>query len=88
MWRLLTNRSVSTLKEAAELIDWHRARWDIEVLFLTLKAHRRRSTDRPTGQVPGRKGDGEPGVKTIWLGLQRVMDFTAGIKHAHALQEV
>jgi hypothetical protein len=27
----------------------------------------------------GRKGDGEPGVKTIWLGLQRVMDFAAGI---------
>lgn len=26
------------------------------------------------------KGDGEPGVKTIWLGLQRVMDFTAGVR--------
>ena len=32
----------------------------------------------------GRKGDGEPGVKTIWLGLQRVMDFAAGIKFARA----
>ena len=27
-----------------------------------------------------RKGDGEPGVKTIWTGLQRVMDFAAGIR--------
>ncbi len=40
------------------------------------------------GGFLGRKGDGEPGVKTIWLGLQRVMDFAAGIRHAreaHAL---
>ena len=34
------------------------------------------------GGFLGRKGDGEPGVKTIWLGLQRVMDFAAGIKFA------
>ncbi|WP_242523135.1 IS4 family transposase, partial [Thiocystis minor] len=27
-----------------------------------------------------RKGDGEPGLKTIWLGMQRIMDFAAGIK--------
>jgi hypothetical protein len=27
-----------------------------------------------------RKGDGEPGVKTILTGLQRVMDFAAGIR--------
>ncbi|MBN8450873.1 MAG: hypothetical protein J0M13_21045, partial [Candidatus Accumulibacter sp.] len=26
-----------------------------------------------------RKGDGEPGVKTIWIGLQRVMDCVIGI---------
>jgi hypothetical protein len=35
-----------------------------------------------------RKGDGEPGVKTIWLGLQRIMDFAVGIRfarEAHAL---
>ena len=37
VWRLLTNRRVETLEEAAELIDWSRARWDIELLFLTLK---------------------------------------------------
>lgn len=40
------------------------------------------------GGFLARKGDGEPGVKTIWLGLQRVMDFAAGIRfarEAHAL---
>ena len=40
------------------------------------------------GGFLARKGDGEPGVKTLWLGLQRVMDFAAGIRFAredHAL---
>ena len=37
VWRLLTNRVASTLQEAAELIDWYRARWEIELFFLVLK---------------------------------------------------
>lgn len=139
-WRLLTNRSVSTLEQAAQLIDWYRARWEIELLFHTLKNGCRlerlqlRSIERleraialylvvawrigwlmrlgrACGQQPaqlafsqqecqlayalngkkppaqptvqgvlrhiamlggfiGRKGDGEPGVKSIWLGMQ------------------
>ena len=32
------------------------------------------------GGFLARKGDGEPGVKTIWIGLQRVMDFAAGVR--------
>jgi hypothetical protein len=32
------------------------------------------------GGFLARKGDGEPGVKTLWQGLQRVMDFAAGVK--------
>lgn len=32
------------------------------------------------GGFLARKGDGEPGVKTIWFGLQRVMDFAAGVR--------
>ena len=32
------------------------------------------------GGFHARKGDGEPGVKTIWIGLQRVMDFAAGVR--------
>lgn len=36
------------------------------------------------GGFLGRKGDGEPGVKTLWLGLQRVADFAAGLTYARA----
>ena len=158
-WRLLTNRKVEDLEAAAELIDWYRARWEIEMLFLVLKegcrvealqlstmerveralalflviawrlarlmrlgrslpdleaglmfeadewqaayilAEKPVPKTAPTlnevlrtvaglGGFLGRKSDGEPGVKTIWLGLQRVMDFAAGIRYArdaHAL---
>jgi hypothetical protein len=141
-WRLLTNRVATTLDEAVELIDWYRARWEIEMLFNVLKnacrvealqlgsvekleralalflvvawrvAHLMRLgrtcpdlaaalffdadeirgayllTDvrqpaKPKlnevlrliarlGGFLGRKSDGEPGVKTIWLGLKEV----------------
>lgn len=36
-WRLLTNRAASTLEQVTELIDWYRARWEIEVYFNILK---------------------------------------------------
>ena len=36
-WRLLTNREATTLQQATELIDWYRARWEIEILFNVLK---------------------------------------------------
>jgi hypothetical protein len=39
------------------------------------------------GGFLARKGDGEPGVKTIWQGLQRVMDFAAGLRYARELDE-
>jgi hypothetical protein len=34
---LLTNRHASSLDEVNELIDWYRARWEIEMLFDILK---------------------------------------------------
>ena len=37
------------------------------------------------GGFVARKGDGESGVKTIWQGLQRVMDVAAGIRFARKL---
>ena len=37
VWRLLTNRTTATLDAAIELIDWYRARWEIELFFLVLK---------------------------------------------------
>lgn len=153
-WRLLTNREATTLEMVAELIDWYRVRWEIEILFLILKegckvealqlgtierleraltlflvvawriallmrlgrtlpdldagllfeteewqaayilAKKPLPKEPPRlnevirliarlGGFLGRKCDGEPGVKAIWLGLQRVMDFAAGIKYAN-----
>jgi hypothetical protein len=34
------------------------------------------------GGFLGRKGEGEPGAKSLWQGLQRVMDFAIGIRAA------
>lgn len=158
-WRLLTNRTIETFEAVTELIDWYRARWEIELFFHVLKngcrvealqlstverleralalfmvvawriarlmrlgrtcpdldaallferdewqaayiLNRKKVPQTPPrlnevvrliamlGGFLARKGDGEPGVKTIWLGLQRVVDFAAGIRfarEAHAL---
>lgn len=37
-WRLLTNRTATTAVEVTELIDWYRARWEVEMLFNVFKA--------------------------------------------------
>ncbi|MGB5833954.1 MAG: IS4 family transposase [Thiohalocapsa sp.] len=34
----------------------------------------------------GPKCDGEPGMQTLWLGLQRVRDFVEGLRFAQSLQ--
>jgi len=36
-WGLMTNRDVSTAVEAANLVDWYRARWEIEMYFDVLE---------------------------------------------------
>ena len=150
-WRLLTNREVTTSAQIIELIEWYRARWEIEMFFHVLKSGCRVEalqlaslekieraltlfmvvswriarlmrlgrtcpelpaslmfdpdeiraahvlTNKPMpkempslndmvrrvamlGGFLARKGDGEPGVKTIWIGLQRVTDFAAGVR--------
>ena len=152
-WRLLTNREVNSLEQASELIDWYRARWEIELFFLILKegcrVERLQLGDKdrlesalaiymviawrinrlmrlgrtvpdleaglvfepdewraafilnkkpvpkkmPTlnevirliaqrGGFLGRKGDGEPGAKTLWLGLQEIAIFVEGARYA------
>lgn len=146
VWRLLSNRPVHTLEQAAELIDWYRARWEIELLFLVLKEgcrverlqlthidrletalamyliiawrinrlmrlgrqlpelpaelffeeiewkaafvlNRKKPPKEPPklntvvrliarlGGFLARKGDGEPGAKTLWLGLREINTF-------------
>lgn len=39
------------------------------------------------GGYLNRKGDGEPGPKTLWIGLQRVRDFILGVNAQKELQE-
>ena len=38
------------------------------------------------GGLLARKSDGEPGVKTIWLSMQLVIDFSADIRYVRELQ--
>jgi len=153
-WRLLTNRHADTAEAIVELIDWYRARWEIEILFNVLKnacrvealqlgaierieralalylvvawriAHLMRLgricpdldallffdpdeirmayllRDKLPPAAPrlnevlrqiaclggflARKGDGEPGVKTIWLGLK---DVHVAVKAMRALRK-
>ena len=156
-WRLLTNLPVQTLEQAARMIDWYRARWEIEMFFHVLKngcriealqlgsierieralvlymvvawriarlmrlgrtcpelnaqlmfepdewqaafiLNKKRPPDKPPtlnevvrlvarlGGFLARTGDGEPGVKTIWLGMQRILDFAAGVRFSRELQ--
>jgi len=158
-WRLLSNREVDNLEGACTLIDWYRARWEIEMFFHVLKSgckvealqlstiqrleralalfmivawrvarlmrlgrtcpdweadllfesdewqaayilNKRKPPRTPPklnevirlvailGGFLARKRDGEPGAKTIWIGLQRVTDFAAGIRFARELREV
>jgi hypothetical protein len=151
VWRLLSNREVPDAHALTELIDWYRARWEIEMFFNVLKnacrvetlqlsqmervekalvlymvvswriarlmrlgrtcpdldaslffeadeihgAHVLSKKPRPKkpptlnqmirmiaslGGFLGRKGDGEPGAKTLWIGMQRVMDAVITIQ--------
>ena len=155
-WRLLTNRTVATLDDAAQLIDWYRCRWEIEMLFHVLKngcriealqlghvkklevalviylvvawrlAHLMRlgrvhpdlpadavfdqtewqaawllAEKKPPKKTPSvrevirriamlggflaRKGDGEPGLKTLWQGFARLSSFVKGLEHMRTL---
>ena len=40
------------------------------------------------GGFLARKSDGEPGVKTLWLGFQRIRDFVEGIEHMRSINAV
>lgn len=39
------------------------------------------------GGFPARKGDGEPGVKSLWLGMVRLRDFALTVAHLQAHKE-
>ncbi|MBK1707083.1 IS4 family transposase [Halochromatium glycolicum] len=40
------------------------------------------------GDFLGRKCDGEPGMQTFWLGLQRVRDFAEGMRFVQGLPAI
>ena len=157
-WRLLSNRSIESFEEAAQLIDWYRARWEVEMYFdvlkngckvesLQLKTMPRLELalalymivawrinrlmrlgracpelpaellfeteewqaayllhDRAVPKTPpplqevvrlvaslsgflGRKGDGEPGAKTIWEGMEQIAVCVRGMKFAAARRD-
>ena len=154
-WRLLTNREITTVEEAAELIDWYRARWEVEMFFDILKngcqveslqlrtverlevalalfmivawrinrlmrlgrqcpemdaavvfeteeiiaayaINKRSVPEGPAslgevmrlvamaGGFLGRKSDGDPGSRTIWRGIEKVMSFADGVRWSRA----
>lgn len=39
------------------------------------------------GGFLGRKGDGEPGARTLWLGLQEIAIFVEGARYAREFSE-
>jgi len=39
------------------------------------------------GGFLGRKSDGDPGAKSIWIGFQRIQDCVFGIQIARKLEE-
>jgi IS4 transposase len=153
VWRLLTNREAPTLEAAVELVEWYRARWEIELFFLVLKEgcrverlqladterlqtalalymviawriNRLMRLGRTLPDLPAdllfepdewraafilnkkpvpkqtpplntvvrliaqrggflaRKHDGEPGARTIWLGMQEIAVFVEGARYA------
>ncbi len=157
VWRLLSNWPAQTLEQVIELVDWYRARWEIELLFLVLKAgcrverlqlmhfdrlqtalamyliiawrinrlmrlgrqlpdlpaelffekiewqaafilNRKKPPKSPPplntvvrliarlGGFLARKGDGEPGAKTLWLWLHEINTFVRGVRYARELQ--
>lgn len=58
---------------------------DAYIFFLTPSLPRLNEVVRLVAMLGGvlaRKGDGESRVKTIWQGLQRVVDFAAGLRYA------
>ncbi|MDB5770407.1 MAG: family transposase [Burkholderia sp.] len=57
----------------------HCGRWPLPDEFDVLPDRAKFDTGARRGFL-GRKGDDEPGTKALWTGLQRVMDFAAGIR--------
>ena len=75
-WRLLTNREVKDFEAAAELVDGYRPPKQAPKLNTVIRLI------AGLGGFLGHRYDGEPGMQTLWLGLQRVRDFAEGMQFA------
>ena len=156
-WMLLTNLEVEGFEQARTVIEWYRARWEIEVFFKVLKSgcqveylrletparllnclavylivawhlhnltmlsrhspglscdrvlselewktillmkDKKKPPKRPPpvyevtrklamlGGFIGRKGDGEPGIQSIWRGYQKLMKYIEAIQVVNSL---
>jgi hypothetical protein len=86
-WRIYyLNKLGRELPEAACTLYFEEAQWKALMVFTT---HNRVAPKQPPtlrdaihrvaalGGFLGRKGDGEPGTQTLWLGLQRLDDIVA-----------
>ena len=71
---------------------------DMRVQRISLKDKSKRHIEMPTlnevirliaqrGGFRGRKGDGEPGARTLWLGLQEIAIFIEGARCAREFSE-
>ena len=94
-WRLLSlTYHARTEPEASCTVALAEDEWKALVLARPVKSTRKdQALQAPTlrdairmiaglGGFTGRKGDGEPGVKSLWTGWRRLMDFAQGYRLA------
>lgn len=80
VWRLLINHTMTDAEKAAYLLKKQRPPND------PLTPNTMIRLVATLGGFLGRKGEGEPGMKTLWLGFQRVHDFVGGVSFVQALE--
>jgi len=78
---LLTTIEVRPFKQATKKLVWYAGRWGIEVSHRTLQPEKLPTSHEAVhlvgspGGHQGRTGDGEPGTKSRWPGLQQLDDI-------------
>ena len=77
-WRLLTNRTVDTLEQATELIDWYRAKKPIPKRISARNTFVRLIAQR--GGLLRRKHDGDAATRTRGQGLPEVAVSVEGLR--------
>ncbi len=82
-WILMTTLPVESLAVAHQIVSFYTYRWLVERFHYVFKSggcHFEDSQLRAIAKLGGfigRKSDGDPGVKTLWRGWQRLQDIVA-----------